>query len=68
MQPPQFGFTTSPDIVTPNGSIRFTPSGIVLEAFGNKIEIGQKGIDIRCNMDVNIKGSAIRVNGVPVAR
>lgn len=44
----------SPDIVTPNGSIRFTSDGIVLESGGQQIKVTRNGIQIRSAMSVEI--------------
>ena len=67
MQPPNSGPPSSQDIVTPSGSIRFTQTGIILEAHGNTIEIGPNGIDIKCSVAVRIKGMSVNVNGNRIA-
>jgi len=46
--------TASADIVTPNGSIRFTSDGIVLESGGQQIKVTRTGIQIRSTMNIEI--------------
>jgi hypothetical protein len=50
------------DIVTDYGSIRFTPSGLILEAAGSKITIHPGGVNIVTGGVVNINGAKVDVN------
>ena len=53
---------TSPDLVTPNGSLRFTSTGIKLEAGSSSISIGPAGIEISAPGPVKINGVIVNIN------
>lgn len=57
---PKFG--SNPDIITPNGSIRFTSNGIVLESGSSRITIGPGQIEINCNAVVKVNGTVVNIN------
>lgn len=52
----------SPDIVTPNGSIRFTANGIVLESGPSRITIGPGLIEINSPTVVKVNGAVVNIN------
>ena len=56
------GSATSGDIVTPNGSLRFTSTGIKLEAGSSSIMIGPAGIEISAPGPVKINGVIVSIN------
>jgi hypothetical protein len=53
---------SSPDIVTPNGSIKFTSNGIVLESGPSRIFIGPGQIEIQCPANVKVNGAIVNIN------
>jgi hypothetical protein len=53
---------SSPDIITPNGSIRFTSNGIVLESGASRISISSGQIEIQCPANVKINGALVNIN------
>ena len=57
---PKFG--TNPDIITPNGSIRFTSNGIVLESGASRITIGPAQIEIVGAANVKVNGAVVNIN------
>jgi hypothetical protein len=53
---------SSPDIVTPNGSIKFTSNGIVLESGTSRILIGPAQIEISTQAVVKVNGAIVNIN------